>query len=322
MRRFNTMQEITADPRYGLQNAVQQDNYRKLDGWYEFDEGCEVECCVSKKNGNLCKTCHRKGWVVELIDGTTSVIGGVCATKKFGANSIVGRDISLATNAIDLQAKLQRLKELLLERDQGLQELATMKVQLADAKRQLAEIHSRIGHAVWGRLARMSKTNSNAVTVEGVVPEVYNEEGDVIRDRKSVQIVVARLTNLDVCNDSKLATTLDGIRRIETAFREAPSEPNPDMKFREVKALNVALADRPRVINAAKEFIDQLAMFERNDFSSLIFLVTDPGERTRLMKYSLERRGEPSSKSIASERIQQWMAALKHQNEVTTLKVA
>lgn len=325
MKRYSTLREIIADRRFLPSNPVTPETYRRMDGVYAFDEGEEARCCVQKQNGKLCETIHRKGWVVELANGTTSLIGGDCATDKFGADSIIGRDISIARNAIDQQERLERLAELLRERDVRLAELSATKDQLVDVKRKLGTYRESLGREAWKRLTEMSRSQTGTtatITATGIIPATYNTDGEVVREKQLVPIFIARLNAVGACNETRLKAAINDVSKIEAAFRQAPSEATTEIKSRETRALSAALADRARVTEHASSLLEQFARFEANDFSSLIFLVTDVGERTRIMRFSLERQGKSSGKEVAKSAVQAWFASLKQQHQVSTITVS
>lgn len=321
MRRFNSIQEIESEQRFCAKIPIHAGIYKRLVGYYKFPDGVEVECCVQKPNGNLCNTKHQKGWVAEITDGTLTLIGGDCATDKFDADSIVVRDINHANSQIDRQDRLARLAQLLAHRDSALHDLAVAKSSLIDLRKKVAAHRDRIGRVAWHVLTNMGRTGNTMIRVLGVTPEIRDKEGEIIRDRQSILINIASFSGVAVCDETKVTASLEGLRRIEAAYRRAGDGSHVELKPKEVKALNAALADQSREVARAHELMSQLERFEANDFASLAFAVADIGERTRLVQYGWERQGKVCSKSSAKKLVLEQEAALKLQYNVKQIRV-
>lgn len=321
LKHYTRMTEIEAEPKYRPNNPVSLISYKALTGWYKFPEGQEVECCFQKPNENLCRTKHLRGWVAEIADGSLTIIGGDCGTDKFGADSAFGRDIRQAQRALDEGGKLARLAELLAKRDQALEELFAMKSQLVELRKAVANHRERIGRVAWNVLLHMSRTGKSAIEVLGITPEVRDEDGEVVKDRRSMAIHIASFSGTAVCDETRVIASLDGIRRIEAAYKRAGVEPSLTLKAKEVRELNAALADQQREVTRARELVEQLSRFEANDFTALAFAVTDIGERIRLMQYGLERQAGLSSKNAAKKLLLDREAALKLRYGVRNIRV-
>jgi hypothetical protein len=321
LKRYHSIQEIEAEPNYQPRHPVSIDNYKLIVGWYKFPEGQEAQCCVQKPNGNLCNTKHLHGFVAEITDGTLTIIGGDCGTDKFGVDSTIGKDISYARRAIDEQDKLARLAELLAKRDEALHELLAFKTQLMSLRKTVAMHKDRVGRVAWNALMNMLRTGNSTIRVLGFTPEVCNDNGDVIQDRRSLVIQISSFSGTGVCNEAKITSALDRIRQIEGAYKRAGEEAHLTLKPKEVRALNAALADQPREVAAARELIAQMSLFEANDFTALAFTVTDAGERIRLIQYGLERRDGSGSRNAAKKFLQEWEAILKLQYGVKHIRL-
>lgn len=321
IKRYHSIQEIEAEPNYQPRNPVCLDNYRLIIGWYKFPEGQEALCCAQKPNGNLCNTKHLHGFVAEVTDGSLTIIGGDCGTDKFDADSAIGRDISYARRAIDEQDKLARLAELLAKRDEALRELLAIKTQLMSLRKAVAMHKERIGRVAWNALMNMTRTGNTTIRVLGFTPDVRNDDGDVVQDRRSLVIQLASFSGTGVCNEAKITATLDRIRQIEGAYKRAAEGALLTLKPKDVLALNAALADQPREMAVARELIAQMSLFEANDFTALAFTVTDAGERIRLMQYGLERRNGSGSRNAAKKLLQEWESALKVRHGVKHIRL-
>ena len=321
LKRYDSMQDIEAETNYRSKNPIRQENYKDLVGWYRFPDGQEAECCFQKPNGNLCKTKHLRGWVMQIADGTLTIIGKDCGNDKFEASSTIGRDIHHATRHLDEQDKLARLTGLMAKRDEALSELAATRAQLADLRKTVTAYRDKLGRVAWNVLTNMSRTGNTTICVLGVTPEVRDYDGEVIRDRRSVEIKVASFSGVAMCDETRITRILGNLRQIEAAYKRAGETPSVQLKPREVKALNAALSDQPREVAQARELMDQLGRFEANDFTALSFTVADIGERLRLMLFGLEQQGKPSSKNAAKKQLSDWESALKLQYGVKQIRI-
>lgn len=320
MKRFSALHEIEREPGYAAENPIHLGVYRRLYGWYSFAEGLDVKCCVQKPNGNLCDTKHRRGWVAQLNDGTLTIVGGDCAREKFGADSIIAQDISRASNEIERLEKIARLEELLLGRDKSVAELARMKVALVAAKKRVAGHMDSLGSHLAKTLLAMSRANHSVISVLGIVPEVLGADGETIRDRQEREIPVATLVALSPCNPSLVESILNDLRSVERAYARSRSVPVGDMKGKDVRSLNAALADEPRITARAHEYLASVEKFETNDFTPLCFAIKDKADRLKVARYGLERQGMESGREAAKAWIQSQETLLKARFNVRVIR--
>lgn len=258
--------------------------------------------------------------MAEVSDGSLTIIGGDCGADKFDADSTIGRDIHRANVTLDQQDKLARLAELLTKRDSAFNELGATKARLIDLRKAVAAYRDKLGRVAWNALTNMCRTGNTAIQVVGFTPEVRNDKDEVVRDRRSIVINIASLAGITVCNEAMISASLDGLRRIEAAYKRAGEQPNVNLKPKEVKSLNAALADQSREVTRALELVDQLSRFETNDFTALAFIVTDISERIHLMQFGLEKQGKPSSKNAAKKILLERETALKLQHRVKHIR--
>lgn len=321
MRRYNSIVEIKSEESFRERNALNRENYRKLRGPYGFSRDEELECCCQKANGNLCEKRHRKGWVVELQDGTTTVIGGTCAAEKYDAESHISRDITLATNEIARQDQILRLTDLLRERDKRLAEIEVAKRELLEIKRSMLDYFAKLGPSAAGALTDMSRTGGATIRVLGVVPAERDQDGEVIRDRKEISINVGSVIGVAACNLSRINASLDDLREIEKAYKLAGADPERAFKAKEIKALNAALADQGRVMEAVEEWKRQFDRFERNDFRILAFVAADISQRIRIAQFGLGLAGSSNTRESAKRFLHEREAVMKQAHGVKQIRI-
>lgn len=315
MRIYKSFDEIKTDPRYKPDNRIDLTNYKELTGYYAFPEGEEIKCCVRKPNGNPCDTAHRKGWVPLLADGSITVIGGNCAHDKFGAESIVGRDITAAKKAIRKQEGLERWRQLLGDRDLKLAALASARTHIDQASHQLWKFQQALGNRGWWLLSEMSRTGNAAVQVLGIVDPKRNEDGDVIRDGSRKLITLGRIAQINVCQDHIVRNLVDDLKRVTQAY-QVSEEAVAQMGNKDLETLLGTLEEHSRSVDAVKQFEDAMQRFLANDFTMLAFLTHDKSERVHIARFGMEHAGKPTGRSPAKAYLQNWEARLKAENRV------
>lgn len=320
MKIYKTFEEIKNDPRFKPDNPIDLTNYQGLTGYYAFPEGEEIKCCVRKPNGNPCDTAHRKGWVPLLADGSITVIGGNCAHDKFGAESIVGRDITAAKKAIRKQEGLERWRELLGDRDAKLATLASTRASAEQASQLLSDFQQALGNAGWWLLTGMSRNSNGAVQVWGVVDPKRNEDGDIIRDGSRKPITLGRFAQINVCQEHVSRTVFDDLKKVTQAY-QVTEDAVAQMGNKELETLLGALEEHSRSVEAVKQFAAAVKAFLANDFTMLAFLTHDKSERVRIARFGMERAGKPTGRDPAKAHLQAWENRLKAEYKVERISV-
>lgn len=320
MKIYKSFDEIKSDSRFKPNNLINLTNYKELTGYYAFPEGEEIRCCVKKPNGNPCDKIHRKGWVPLLADGSITVIGGDCAHDKFGAESIVGRDITAAKKAIRKQEGLERWRNLLGDRDKKLAALSAARDSADQTDRLLSEFGQGLGEPGWSFLSNMSRTGKAAVQVWGIVDPKRNEDGDIIRDGRRVSITVGRFAQINVCQPHVARTVVDHLKKVTEAYR-VTEEAVAQMGNKELETLLGALEEHSRSLDAGQQFDAAVKAFLANDFTLLAFLTADKSERVRLTRFGMERAGEPTGRDPAKKHLLDMESRLRAQHQVERLSV-
>lgn len=282
-RRFATIAEIELLDGYATENPVTVSNYKRLLGPYHLS-GEELACCIQRESGNLCRQAHLRGWVAALSDGSISVVGGDCAKEKFGVDSAISRDISVANNALSEIEIEARLRGLLDERDQKLEEVTNTLTAVVWLTRQVAELRSLVGPAAFRALENLGRSGAGTVVVQGITPAVHDKDGELIREQTSIAVPVGTLAGIRVCSPSTLPTSADALRGLRKHYDAANLDALSNRKLR--RALTAALADQPRLIAAARQVIADGEAFLANDFMPVCFLVSDSASRERIAKWA------------------------------------
>lgn len=319
-RHYKTFDEIKSDPRFRSGNLIDLTSYKELDGYYGFEVGKDIKCCVRKPNGNPCDHLHRNGWVPILADGSITVIGGDCAREKFGAESIVGRHIVAAEKAIRKEKDLARWRELMGERDAKLAVLASARTSAERASQQLSEFQDALGVRGWGLLSSMSRNGNGMVQVLGIVDPKRNEDGDIIRDGRRTPITVGRFAQINVCQDHIVRTVFDDLKKVTEAY-QVTEDAAAQLSNKDIETLLGALEEYSRSVEAVKQFAAALKTFLVNDFTMLAFLTHDKSERVRIARFGMERAGKPTGRDPAKAHLQAWENRLKAEYKVERISI-
>ena len=321
LQEFFSIEEIKAQVGYEANNPLHEDNYKRIFGHYHLPEGKEVECCVRKDNGNLCKHQHRHGWVARLKNDTVTILGGDCAANKFIANSSLARDLTKAKNALEFIEKRDRAKRLLLDRDDLLAELAVLGEKLHAEWRRIHELRNQFGDAIWTRLESMNRTKDGKVIVVGIVPARYNERRELIRDRYETNIVAGIVNGLRICNKGEITYALEEIERIKRESKPS-TKLFADILSSELKKITAALGNQPSLVKRIADLLELVPIFIGNDFTCLGFLVNEKAERRRLVQIGLELAGQEFTRNAADRWIASREANLLTVNKVEQLRIS
>lgn len=154
-RRFRDMEEVERVPGYQPNHPVSNTNYQCILGYYRLKE--EVRCCRVNESGQVCREGHKFGYVVRLIDQSVTVVGNDCATTKFGAGAQIHSDANRMANEIERATRIERLGELLGNREQILRELTEAQARV-DAMRTRAHAGiEELGPRVRSRLLEIGE---------------------------------------------------------------------------------------------------------------------------------------------------------------------
>lgn len=292
-RRYGAPAEILGDPAFVAENPVSLENYSTLDGWYAFEKE-ELTCCVRKTAG-FCHQRHRKGWVVNLKDGTKSVIGGHCAKADFGAVSLIGQDIARAQNAIDQAEALEDIQRYLVERDSKLAAVKDMLDRATDAHRRILDFLARAGsanaRAIKDRARLGGQFTATASTPARFAPADADGHREKIEDGRQFQVSVGSVPGIAAVDPERVATLGRELNAQKRAYEDAnldllASKPAAARKFRKT------LSDHDRVMLLAQAFLDQAEQFLAADLTPACYAVADNRSRQTMAALAMERLGK------------------------------
>lgn len=315
---FQTLEEIYQVPGFKADNPIRPDVYAGLIGWYDFAPGTELACCVQKPSGTLCKTTHRKGWVARLADESATVIGGDCATDKFGADSVISTDIAVAENKLAEMRRLERLRALVGDRPAMRKWCREAVEQLQGIKLRIEAILEGVGPAA-PNLEAMARTGNGAVSILGVRPAKRDpKDGKVLEDAQQFRIPMGRLRNVEACNRHRTGEIRARVNNLQGWCRKADEEL---LKLRGKKLTEAAavFADFSRLQRELVEHQELLTAFEANDFTPLAFVLKEFSDRAKVARFARNRLHISGGKDAAKDWLMAREQALKDQHGVARL---
>jgi hypothetical protein len=296
------MREIRDYPGFRDNNPISKTNYKCIIGDYNLPE--EICCCFLKDSGKLCGEEHKKGWVVELQDGTVSIIGNVCAEAKFGADSRLIADQSRYINEKKRQEKLATLKQQLADKPLRLDQLSGLRNRLVQLESKIEGFTEQLGPLVTRRLRDMVRTGRSEVVVTAVRYRDYiDDEGRRKRERSDFQHTLGSLTGLDLTAAGSFYTVRDTINDVVRAYQRA-DEIELDPKKKEVESLANRLNEYDRILKEGNRLLGLESAFVQNNWLLLCFLTDDKTERAKMAKIAMRQAGKGAGKGDANA----WLA--------------
>jgi hypothetical protein len=296
VRCFESAEEIRELATYKEGNPLTKQSYSRLLGYYNLP--VKLHCCLEKANGNLCKHEHGKGWVVEKLDGTCTLLGKDCANDKFGADPRLIKDILNYTNAIKRQARLTKVLVHLEKRVERTRALSELQSALDGLSSRVLDFLGQLGPRTTRRLQDMYRSRSAEVVVTVVRYREYEERGQTRRERSTFQHRLGALNGLAVVSRESYTPVYVAISNILLAF-DAASKLSDRPKKGEVDALAGQLDDFERVMAQGRALLDCEAQFKANNMEFFCFLVDDRAERYKCARLAMHQAGVPGGKDNA-----------------------
>lgn len=318
VRCFESLEEIRELPTYREANPLSKQAYSRILGYYNLPE--KLHCCLEKANGNLCKHEHGKGWVVEKLDGTCTLLGKDCANDKFGADSRLIKDIRNSENAIRRQARLQKVLAHLEKRQERMLALNQLRIGLEGLQSRMRDFLGQLGPQTTSRLQDIYRSRSSDVTITGVKYREYEEHGRTKRERSAIQHRLGTLNGLAVVARESYSPIYVAIRNIELAF-DAASKLSDQPKKGEVDALASRLDEFKRVMAQGQALLDCEIQFKSNNMELFCFLVNDRAERYKCARLAMHQAGVPGGKENAKAWLSNRETALRTHLNVQAIEI-
>ncbi|ASC67584.1 hypothetical protein B9P52_26415 [Achromobacter denitrificans] len=278
---FANPAEVRALPNFVENNPLTKVSYKGLAGDYHFSE--DVACCFQKDNGNLCLQLHRRGWLIELLDGTVTLLGNDCASMQFDLDSKLIADRSRYNNEKRRKERLASINHLIAQKSARLEELGRLRTSLESLKARANVFASEFGPITRRELIALARSDKPDVRIKGIKLRPYVDEQGVQRHERSViQVTLGTLNGLDLVRpDSfyKLFEAMDDVARAHVEAELLGEKP----KGGEVDRLTGRLGEFDRILREGKRLLALEASLFDNELLLLCYLVQEPAERDAIM---------------------------------------
>lgn len=314
---FDNFEQIRELKGYRPDNPLTVENYSRILGWYQFPKRCA--CCVRRESGTLCRTLHNNGWVALLQDGSVTILGRNCANDKFGADSSVFKDISLAINSIKARQRADRLRNLLSKRDEFESRLTESSGKLLVARKRIDAFLAEIGPTFAKRILAMARAGHSAVMVDAVRVRHYEEDGQAKKESSTFKHRLGNLDGVSVLNNHQYIQLSISISNIRQAFTAAAGMQS--LTRRTQAALTTRLEECEPVLQRAAVIEEQLERFFRNSHLLFCFITDERGERSKLARLAMRQVGVGGGRDQAKEWLLAQEQALIQQLGVQTIRI-
>lgn len=302
---FESFEQIASLPEYRPNNPLTQENYHQILGWYHFAE--KQCCCVQRASGTLCGTPHNHGWVAKLKDGTVTILGADCANDKFGADSTVFKDISLAMNARREKERADKVRSLVEQSTHFENELRAAIARVRQARMQLDEFLRSVGHEFRQRIVNMAKTGNTSVVIEGVKVRYDQKSGKNTPETNVIKHTLGVLDGLSAVDYQQFLRLTVEMEHIKAAFVEARTTTQLNRAIKAKLAYHIEQCE-PALIQA-EQLVGVVTRFFRNSAWLYCFLTDDRSERARLAKIAMNEAGVEGSRDQAKG----WLSQREHE---------
>jgi len=314
IRTFSSPDEIRELPNFVENNPLTKVTYKGLAGDYHFGE--DVECCFQKENGNLCLHSHRRGWLIELLDGTVTLLGKNCASAQFSLESKLIGDRKLYNNEKRRKQSLAALKELVAQKPIRLEQLGQMRSQLESLKSRTNALISDFGENTRRQLITLGRSGKPDVLVKGVKLRPYvDDNGKQKQERSVIQVKLGSFNGLALIQPESFYQLFQSMRDVSTAYDEAETIEDSS-KASEVDRLVNKLGDVERILREGEQLLALESSFTNNNFELLYYVVQDHRELEAIMVKLMNDAGQVGGR----KKSRGWFAD-KHQQLLEQLGV-
>lgn len=171
---FVSFEELRKVPGFVENNPLTKATYRGIVGDYHLNE--DVSCCFQKENGNLCLHLHKHGWLVELINGTVTLLGSDCASMQFDLDSKLIADRDRYKNEQRRKDRLAAIVELIDQKVIRLEQLSGLRTRLESLKDRVTAFGSKFGPTTRRQLVALARSEKPDVLVKAVKLRPYLDD--------------------------------------------------------------------------------------------------------------------------------------------------
>lgn len=313
------MEEIEVVEGFKEKQPIRKDNYAKILGHYNFE--FDVECCLEKENGKLCRKEHQFGFVVKLQDSSVSILGNVCAKNHFDADTNIRKDISAYNNAKRRRERFDRFYSLLSCKEQSLETIEVLQKRLKVGEERVSDFNSTLCREISQILAIRAKTRVASVNVTFTrYVEGEDEDGEPYTEKRSFPEKLGDLSSTRVFGDHYFSAAFHKLNKIKRAFISA-SQVNQDTKTSIIEKLASEMSEIESVEDFVNGVDEDIVSFFNNDLALLCYLHSNNGVRFKTARVVLQQIDPDCGKNKAKDWLIKRDKQLKESRGVDKLEI-
>lgn len=297
IRTFASPDEIRALPNFVEKKPLTKTTYKGLAGDYHFGE--DVACCLQKDNGNLCLHLHRRGWLIELVDGSVTFLGHDCASAQFDLDSKLIADRSRYSNEKRRRERLASISHLVAQKSVRLDHLSQLRTELEALRTRINAFASGFGPVTRRQLLVLARSGKPDVLIKGVKLRPYvDEDGRQRHERSVIQTTLGTLNGLDLLRPDSFYGLFEAMKDVVSAHDDA-ERLGEKPKASEVDRLAGRLGEFDRILREGERLLALEASLLNNDLRLLCYLAQDPAELDTLMVKLMNDAGQVGGRKKA-----------------------
>lgn len=309
LKRFRSVEDILALPSFIPSNPVSLATFASFAGDYHLKQ--PLKCCVEEK-GRLCQQAHNHGWVVNLKDGTTSIIGTDCAKTKFDSDD--------GFRARRVEAESERRSDdirrafgaLLVNEAEDRKRLVSAINALADLRRLVLQIREALGISLVTALLDLHRKARGTVQMPSYIDrEVFNPSKREMEVRTvRTMIDVGRLPVPEALEQAVLSRIEFKLNAAASAYARIDSlEKKPIAKL--ASHLSDCITGVPPASARTIELQKQVQSFLGSDLRLLYVVSPNPKDQLRSAQFIANLNGSAVSTADARRAVVLAVAAIR-----------
>lgn len=288
---INTYSELYHLPGFLENNTITPENFHSVVDEYDIRD-VELNCCLEDENGR-CGQGHFHGYVIELKDGSKSIMGKDCAQRKFGAEGAISTAIKIFKNTKNLKSKLGDTLEYAENFDYYRDEVFALEEKIRNIKEFYRELSCNLSRMLLDVLNFRYKAQRSKIEVKCFK---YNRENELIYQATNT---IGYIPSLNLFNNKDLNDFDKQLKLIKDALRDS-RKLYTQIKNNERVSDNELDKRTKKILSELKNFenfkteikeVNRLIIeFYSTDLSPLCFISTDTYYQEEMALYVMKRK--------------------------------
>lgn len=316
IQQFQSSRKVrAARPRLDTDAPMPKERFRAITGVYMFPRTDWVTCQLTIDGGNMCRTEHGKGWIMQRADGIEGFIGRDCARDHFGADHAFSKEVARARREMRTDELVARLKALLANEARR-ERLADGFQRQQQVRKHVRRIRDLLPNALKNRLHDMTKTGNRNVFA-------WFEYQERIEDNEGKERVVTKWERRQVGDvTSPSAIDITAIELLADRFRSAlaaleNADANPERTEGELRSWVQSIEDIESCEADVDEVAESLQAFlQPENLKLLCWTCRDSNDQVQVAQAALTlSRGSEVSETAARKALEGWRRSVSDANQ-------